>query len=87
MDTFFKELQTNLNKKENEPLNFDFKKAEIQLCNLEKTLKQEHFKNLHKGKYKASTGVIYSDIYTDIINIGKHFFNVIELYFSDGKVI
>ncbi len=87
IDTLYQELQNNINKKENEPLSFDFKKAEIQLCNLEKSLKQDHFKNLHKGKYKASTGVIYSDIYTDIINIGKHSFNVIELFFSDGNTI
>jgi Na+/phosphate symporter len=70
-----------LNKKDIDLYINDFKKREKQLTEMEQSLKQEHFKNLHKGKYKTSVGVIYSDTYTDIINIGKHTFNVIELFF------
>ena len=87
IDDLLIELKKSINLKESESLTIDFKKAEKQLCELENLLKQEHFKNLHKGKYKASIGVIYSDIYTDIINIGKQTFNVTELFFSGGKLI
>jgi phosphate:Na+ symporter len=74
-------FKNSLNKKDIDLYINDFKKREKQLTEMEQSLKQEHFKNLHKGKYKTSVGVIYSDTYTDIINIGKHTFNVIELFF------
>ena len=46
---------------------------------IDKSLKEEHFKNLRKGKYKCSTGVIYSDIYSEIINLGNYALNVYDL--------
>jgi phosphate:Na+ symporter len=33
-------------------------------------LQQGHFKNLRKGKYKTKVGVMYADIYTELMKIG-----------------
>lgn len=85
VDDLLKTFKNNLNKKDAGVLPDDFKKGEKQLASLEQSLKQEHFKNLHKGKYKTSVGIIYSDAYTDIINIGKQTYDVIELLYPDGR--
>ncbi|MBN2610867.1 MAG: Na/Pi cotransporter family protein [Bacteroidales bacterium] len=79
-------LKKSVQRKDGEGIDTDFKAIDKKLSETEKMLKQEHFRNLHKGKYKASVGVIYSDLYTDTISIGKQAVNVAELFFSDGKV-
>ena len=84
-DELLKIFKSNLNKKDVDLHPDEYKKRVNQLSELEHSLKQEHFKNLHKGKYKTSVGVIYSDVYTDIISIGKQTFNVFELFFPDGR--
>ncbi|MBN2212636.1 MAG: Na/Pi cotransporter family protein [Bacteroidales bacterium] len=85
VDELLQTFKSGLEKKEANLSAGDFKKSRKQLAAIEKSLKQEHFKSLHKGKYKTSAGIIYSDAYTDVINIGKQTFNVIDLFFSDGR--
>lgn len=40
-------------------------------------LQQSHFKNLRKGEYKTKVGVIYADIYNEIIRIAELAFDVL----------
>jgi len=42
-------------------------------------LQQGHFKNLKKGVYKTKTGVIYADIYTELLRIGDLSNHVVRL--------
>ena len=84
-DELLKAFKSNLNNSDADLHPDEYKKRVKQLNELEHSLKQEHFKNLHKGKYKTSVGVIYSDVYSDILSIGKQTFNVIELFFPDGR--
>lgn len=41
-------------------------------------LQAEHFKNLKKGTYKCKDGIVYSDIYSELGNIGKYAFEINE---------
>jgi len=50
-----------------------------ELLNIERALKEEHFKNLRKNRYKCSIGIIYSDMYNEIINLGNYALNVYDL--------
>jgi len=50
-----------------------------ELQKIDRALKEEHFKNLRKGRYKCSTGVIYSDMYSEIITLGYYALNVYDL--------
>ncbi len=50
-----------------------------ELETLERGLKEEHFKNLRKNRYKCSIGIIYSDMYDEIINLGHYALNVYDL--------
>jgi phosphate:Na+ symporter len=43
-----------------------------------KKLQSEHFKNLKKGNYKCKDGVIYSDVYNELGNIGNLVFEIHE---------
>jgi phosphate:Na+ symporter len=85
VDDLLQTFRSSLDKKSTDVSADDFKKNRKRLTVIEKSLQQEHFRNLHKGKYKTSVGVLYSDVYTDIINIGKQAFNVIELFFPEER--
>jgi phosphate:Na+ symporter len=50
-----------------------------ELQNIDRVLKEEHFKNLRKNKYKCSVGIIYSDMYDEVINLGNYALNVYDL--------
>jgi phosphate:Na+ symporter len=50
-----------------------------ELLNVERALKEEHFKNLRKNRYKCSIGIIYSDMYDEVINLGNYALNVYDL--------
>jgi phosphate:Na+ symporter len=43
-----------------------------------KKLQTEHFKNLKNGLYKTKEGVIYSDIYNELGNIGEYTYEINE---------
>ena len=87
--SFIEELlnafRNNMTDREHEYKPENFRKMKKLLLETEQSLKQEHFRNLHKGKYKTSVGVIYSDIYTYIVNIGRQTFDVIDLFFQGGR--
>lgn len=42
-------------------------------------LQQEHFKCLKKGDYKTKTGVVYADIYSELLRIGDLSNHVVRL--------
>jgi phosphate:Na+ symporter len=79
IDEMFKEINEGFAR--DEPLAFsDRNRAHRkELQKIEKALKEEHFKSLRKGRYKCSTGVIYSDMYSEIINLGYYGLNVFDL--------
>ncbi len=82
MDELLNDVLHNLLRKEDEEVQDDCRKRYNKLGELERSLQQEHFKNLRKGRYKASLGVIYSDIYNDLIHFGRYALNVYELTIS-----
>ena len=46
---------------------------------LTKEFKQEHFKNLRKGKYKSKIGIVYSDAYNELITLSRLAIDSMEL--------
>ncbi|MBN2484640.1 MAG: Na/Pi cotransporter family protein [Bacteroidales bacterium] len=42
-------------------------------------IESEHFKSLCKGNYKTKTGIIYSDIYTELHRISDYVLSIIKL--------
>lgn len=48
-------------------------------------LQEEHFKSLRKGEYKTKVGVIYADIYNELLKIGELSFVVVRLLASQDK--
>ena len=79
IDKILKEINEGFVRDESPAFSDRNKAHRKELQKIDKVLKEEHFKNLRKGRYKCSTGVIYSDMYSEIINLGYYALNVFDL--------
>lgn len=50
-------------------------------------LQKEHFKSIKKGEYKTKVGVIYADIYAELLHIGDLTNSVIRIFQNQDGVI
>lgn len=50
-------------------------------------LREEHFRNLRKGEYKTKVGVIYADIYSEIIRMAELSYEVITMLLDEDRSV
>ena len=79
-DRILAEMNEGLRKEETSILSRNYIMLRKELQNIEENMQEDHFKNLRKGKYKCAVGIIYSDIYSEIINLGNYALNATELF-------
>ena len=79
IDRILEEMNRGFRKEEVSKLSWNYMMLRRELQNIEKSMQEEHFKNLRKGKYKCAVGIVYSDIYNEVINLGNYALNVTEL--------
>ncbi|WP_299583443.1 Na/Pi cotransporter family protein [uncultured Sunxiuqinia sp.] len=71
-------------------LSIDIHEVRTLMQNIKKDhdkLQQEHFKNLRKGGYKTKVGVIYADIYTELLKMGVLADEVVSLLVYQEKPV
>ncbi len=78
-DRILEEMNEGLKKEETPKSSLNYITLRRELQDIEKTMQEEHFKSLSKGKYKCAVGIIYSDIYSEVINLSNYALNAIEL--------
>jgi len=79
IDQILKELNEGFAREESLTFPGKNKTFRKELQNMERVLKEEHFKNLRKNRYKCSMGIIYSDMYDEVVNLGNYALNVYDL--------
>jgi phosphate:Na+ symporter len=73
------EIIMNLNLEKNEIDHQKIVDTQDRLQKILEKIQNEHFKNLKKGTYKCKEGIIYSDLYNGIADIGKYAFEINKL--------
>jgi phosphate:Na+ symporter len=58
----------------------EIKKMIIEIRNHHLKLKEEHFKSLRKGEYKTKVGVIYADIYNELLKMAEITYDIVSLF-------
>ena len=87
VDEQFKLVKENISSEESKMYENSVK-LEAKIQKLLDNLRNDHFKDLKKGKYKCKDGIIYSDLYSDIAKIGNFAFEInkfIKEYNEDSK--
>lgn len=79
IDQILKEMNGGFAGEETLAFSGNNKNLRSDLQKVDRALKEEHFKNLRKNRYKCSVGIIYSDMYSEVINLGNYALNVNDL--------
>ncbi|UCH14700.1 MAG: Na/Pi cotransporter family protein, partial [Bacteroidales bacterium] len=79
IDQILKEMNNGFSREETLTFSGNNRNLRRDLQKADRALKEEHFKNLRKNRYKCSVGIIYSDMYSEVINLGNYALNVCDL--------
>jgi phosphate:Na+ symporter len=79
VDTMMIEMLKGFDESNTKISAIDIEALNLKLKNLGLKLQTEHYKNLRKGEYKIKPGVIYSDLYKEILKLKR------QIYYISGK--
>ncbi|NQU88275.1 MAG: Na/Pi cotransporter family protein [Mariniphaga sp.] len=81
IDTIMMEMMVRFDESSEESNITEIETISNKLLKVGLKLQTEHYKNLRKGVYKIKPGVIYSDLYNEVLKLRRH------IYHISGKTI